>query len=359
MQIDMKSFISLTVLLLGLCVASCTMRKENSGDTSFFNIPSETMIGNPLTFHKSYIMLDSDEEAMFTEISKMMYYKERLFIFDGNTSSLYIFDMSGRLQGKLDRVGQGPGEYLRLRDFDVKDDLIYLYDDRLKKILCYDLNSLEYRKSVSTPFFARAMSMLDNGNILFVLPKDQNHKQIVVTDGSCNILTEYIDFKEKDEDNITRYSLLQKTNRGIVYSKMCSNDVYVFSSHDGTLQENFQVLLDGEAYDLNDADGPELISTPLLYKNGLILGRLKKDKQIYYWESSMSHKEPCVVRKVGTSGNGINELYDPVCSVGDSMVASYILEEMYEKTNRSLALEYELENYLADGGFLICLYEVK
>mgnify|MGYP003447341608 CR=1 FL=1 len=32
--------------------------------------------------------------------------------------------MSGELLGKLDRVGQGPGEYVRLRDFEVKDDEI-------------------------------------------------------------------------------------------------------------------------------------------------------------------------------------------------------------------------------------------
>ena len=347
-----------TILFLCLCVMSCTQVKE-SDSANVFNIASRELDGDQLAVFERYIMLDESDEALFSEISKMMYYKERLFIFDAHTSSLYIFGMSGELLGKLDRVGQGPGEYVRLRDFEVKDDCIYLYDDRLRKILCYDLLSLEYKKSISTPFFARAMSKLDNGNFMFVLPKDQGHKQIVVTDSLCNIMAEYIDFKEKDLDNTTRFSLFQKTNRGIVYSKLCSNDVYVFSSTDGSLVENYQIRLDGKVYDLDESEGPELISTPLLFENGMILGRLAEDRQLFCFDSSLSQKEKYSVRKVGLPKNKANELYNPVCAVGDAKVASYLLDEKYQKMDRSFVLSREVERYLGDGGFLICLYELK
>lgn len=345
------------VLLLG--TTACTGRKEMSEDNSVFDISTKTLNQNPMTIHNRYIMLELNDEAMFTEISKMMYYKDRLIIFDGYLSNVFFFDMSGRFLGKLDRIGQGPGEYIRLRDFDVKDDCIYLYDDIQRKILSYDLHSLEYKGATTTPFFARAMSLLDNGNILFVLPKDQQHKQVVVTDGSYNILAEYVDFKDNDADNITRYGLLQKTDRGIVYSKMCSNDVYVFSSQDGALDETFQALLDGKSYNLDKADGPQLISTPLVYKSGAVLGRLKIEKRIYHWESSLSDKKQYAVRKAGASVNKANELVDPVCVVGDSMVASYLLSEMYEKMDKSFSLDAEMEEYLAEGGFLIGIYELK
>lgn len=354
----MRSLVCFAMTLLLLITTACT-RKEVSEDNSVFDISTNMLNQNPMTIHNRYIMLELNDEAMFTEISKMMCYKDRLIIFDGYLSNVFFFDMTGRFLGKLDHIGQGPGEYIRLCDFDVKDDCVYLYDDIQRKILSYDLHSLEYKGSTTTPFFARAISLLDNGNFLFVLPKDQQHKQVVVTDGSCNILAEYVDFKDDDKDNITRYGLLQKTNRGIVYSKMCSNDVYVFSSQDGALDETFQTLLDGKSYNLDKADGPQLISTPLVYKSGAVLGRLKIEKQIYHWESSLSDKKQYAVRKAGASGNKANQLVNPVCVVGDSMVASYLLEEMYEKMDKSFALDAEMEEYLAEGGFLIGIYELK
>lgn len=60
---------------------SCTQVKE-SDSANVFNIASRELDGDQLAVFERYIMLDESDEALFSEISKMMYYKERLFIFD-------------------------------------------------------------------------------------------------------------------------------------------------------------------------------------------------------------------------------------------------------------------------------------
>ena len=126
-----------------------------------------------------------------------------------------------------------------------------------------------------------------------------------------------------------------------------------------TGEPDYQIRLDGKVYDLDESEGPELISTPLLFENGMILGRLAEDRQLFCFDSSLSQKEKYSVRKVGLPKNKANELYNPVCAVGDSKVASYLLDEKYQKMDRSFVLSPEVERYLGDGGFLICLYELK
>ena len=61
-----------TILFLCLCVMSCTQVKE-SDSANVFNIASRELDGDQLAVFERYIMLDESDEALFSEISKMMY----------------------------------------------------------------------------------------------------------------------------------------------------------------------------------------------------------------------------------------------------------------------------------------------
>lgn len=51
---------------------SCTQVKE-SDSANVFNIASRELDGDQLAVFERYIMLDESDEALFSEISKMMY----------------------------------------------------------------------------------------------------------------------------------------------------------------------------------------------------------------------------------------------------------------------------------------------
>ena len=347
-----------------LCVAiflclfnSCNISRDNRKNISKIEIDSEKKSEKSVLNVSRFIILDDDEDAIFSDLSKVMCDGERIFILDGNLSTIHVFSMSGKQLGKIDNIGQGPGEYVRLRDFDVKDNKIYLYDDMNRRILCYNLSDYKYEESVQTSFFARAFSLLENGNILFVLPKDQGHKQVVVTDPNCNIMSEYIDFEEDDLDNQTRYSLLQKTGRGLVYSKPLQNDVYIFSSRDGHLLEEYLFLIDGKEFSDENFDSPNLRTTPLILNDGTILGNYLKGRESFFYQKSLN-SDRSWVRGVLRGENHYSDLLLPLCVSGDSLILSYLVDEVYQKMDKTLPLESKYEEYLENGGFLITTFRI-
>ena len=286
----MKTCIKWTLVIASLLflVCSCNTSQSERTNVNCIDIDSEITFGQYAYNDFKFIMLEDSEDAIFSNISKVMCDGSRIFILDGNLSTIHVFSICGRLLKKIDNIGQGPGEYIRLRDFDVKDNKIFLYDDMARRILIYNLVDYKYEGGIQTPFFARSFSWLENGNILFVLPKDQGHKQIIVTDSECNIISEYVDFEEDDLDNRTRYALLQKTVHGLVYSKPLKNKVYVFSKIDGTLLEDFLFLIDGEEYDENNPASPNLRITPLILKDGTVLGNYIKGNELFYYQASLN-----------------------------------------------------------------------
>ena len=227
-----------------------------------------------------------------------------------------------------------------------------------RRILCYNMLDYKCEGSVQTPFFARSFSLLENGNILFVLPKDQGHKQVVVTDSICNIISEYIDFAEDDLDNHTRYSLLQKTERGLVYSKPLRNEVYVFSKKDGCLLEEFLFLIDGKKYDDDSSYSSNLRITPIILGDGTVLGNYVKGRDVFFYQKSLNSNRSWV-RDVLKGENNYSDLLLPLCTSGDSLILSYLQEEVYQKMDKTLPLDTVYEEYLENGGFLIGVFRIN
>lgn len=347
-------------LSIALLCNSCFSDNQKSVDTIEINIKPLSSISDVKSQKVNFVMLDDKDGAeLFSTISKMIIVNERIYILDGNLSIIYIYNLNGDFLWKIDKVGQGPGEYIRLRDFNVKGNLLYLYDDITRRLLCYDLNERQLVKTISTPFFARAFALLMNGDFLFVLPKDQGHKSIIISDSLCNIKDEYIDYEKEDLDNRTRYNLFQETSLGITYSKPECNNVYLFSKEDGKLLNIYTVLVDGNKYAKDIRKGPELCITPLLMEDGRMIGNYKNGVNRYYFDMSLSQKENLDVKEYADTRNRVTDLLYPVCAVGDSIIGSYILNEVYNSFNDSISLSDKVEEYLDNGGFLIGLYSIK
>lgn len=350
------------LLFLGIALLcnSCFTDKQKNDDAIEININPLYSIYDTVSQKVNFIMLDDKNGAeLFSSISKMIVINKRIYILDGNTSVIYIYNLNGDFLWKIDRIGQGPGEYIRLRDFNVQDNLLYVYDDIKRSLLCYDLNDRQHIKTISTPFFARAFALLMNGDFLFVLPKDQGHKSIIISDSLCNIKDEYIEYEKEDLDNRTRYSLLQETNLGITYSKPECNNIYLFSKKDGELLNIYTFLVDGDKYVKEIKQGPELCITPLLMEDGKMIGNYKNGANRYYFDVPLSQKENSDVKEFTDKRNRVTDLLYPVCAVGDSVIGSYILHEVYENFDNSVPLSDKMEEYLDNGGFLIGLYSIK
>jgi hypothetical protein len=86
-----------------------------------------------------YIPLETTDDILIAEITKIHYVDNRFFILDKRAHSVFIFDEQGHCIRKIQSRGQGPKEYNALTGFDIDEAnrKIYLFS-RLQKILVYD-----------------------------------------------------------------------------------------------------------------------------------------------------------------------------------------------------------------------------
>ena len=95
------------------------------------------------------IALDN-KEVMLVEISKMLAYKDRLYLLDRKSQGVYAFQKDGRFVRKFGNLGAGPDEYVSCRDFAINSDAgeICVYDMVKHRIHKYDIISGSYKESI-------------------------------------------------------------------------------------------------------------------------------------------------------------------------------------------------------------------
>ena len=95
------------------------------------------------------IILDN-KEVMLTEISKMLVYKDKLYLLDRRAQGVYAFCKDGSFVCKFGNLGAGPDDYVSCNDFGINADAgeIYIYDMAKHRIHKYDIFSASYKESI-------------------------------------------------------------------------------------------------------------------------------------------------------------------------------------------------------------------
>jgi len=65
------------------------------------------------------IPLSLSHESAIKNVHKLIYYNERYYVLDADSRSLFIFNKDGQYLFKINNVGNGPGEYSLLYDFNI------------------------------------------------------------------------------------------------------------------------------------------------------------------------------------------------------------------------------------------------
>lgn len=290
-------------------------------------------------------------DCLPSTISKIQIQNDIIYILDGALSTMYLFDIDGTFLKKLDCIGQGPGEYLRIRDFNVKGNILYVYDDRMNKLLLYNKTTLDYLGTLNSKIYMRGFLPLENGDFLIVLPKDQGRKQLAIADSLLNIKYDIIDFDKSDKDNRTRYSLLQSTANGITYCKPGTNTVYLLSKENGLLLDTLEIIAEDEKIEIN--------TTPLIYKNRLMGVYTNAKRERCFFETFYKQNQASYVKPFKSNENDVETLLYPMSTYRDSIVVSYYDAEAYEYINKIKRLPDRFETLLYGGGYVLGLYSEK
>lgn len=73
-----------------------------------------------------YVNLEVTDSCLIGEITDMAISRDRMFIFDVQQQTIWIFDRDGKYLNRISRKGEGPGEYAYISQFE--------YDDRKNHI---------------------------------------------------------------------------------------------------------------------------------------------------------------------------------------------------------------------------------
>ena len=111
-------------------------------------------------YFKSFfrIQLESDTNMLIGDISKVILKDDRVYVMDNKiTNSLFVFNRNGRFVNKINRVGQGPEEYIDLLDM--------FYDEYENTINILSWTGLIVETPVDLRFFQA--ERVKNGNYIF------------------------------------------------------------------------------------------------------------------------------------------------------------------------------------------------
>lgn len=171
----MNSITNTLPLIIAIVLISCKSEIKNKAGTDYIKISIPEKIDNPIQLDSIFlkrkvIPLETANNCLIGEITKILFYKDRLFILE-RSRKLLAFDINGKYLFDVGQEGRGPGEYSSIRDFDI-DENGNVYILTYQKVLQYD-NDGKYLKRFSFDFVSNDSEIFCNP-LEFAVKQDGN-----------------------------------------------------------------------------------------------------------------------------------------------------------------------------------------
>jgi len=130
-----------TALFFLLVTYSCQTNEigltETIDLTNGLSMKGEAVLMSEFSDSIEYIFLETTDACLIDAIDKIMIDDSLIFIF--NKKQLLIFNVSGKFERSIGKVGKGPGEYLEIIDFTInsRENKIYILDVGQQKVIRY------------------------------------------------------------------------------------------------------------------------------------------------------------------------------------------------------------------------------
>lgn len=162
----------ITLLVTSSMLLSSCKNSEHIAPGLIYHVNLERDINNissiPLSYLSSkleYIPLETDSACLIRRISDISVSDSFLFVSDYNR--LLLFNWDGKFIRQIGSSGRGPGEYLRVRDFDIDVDNEEVYILEGRKVLVYNFNGL-FRRDFVLGFPSYEFVINENNDLVFL-----------------------------------------------------------------------------------------------------------------------------------------------------------------------------------------------
>ena len=336
--------------------------KNDNGD-----LPSE------LVDSISFVALKENSQSYFTAISKMEIVGDRIFIFDKlGSNTLMEFNKDGDFVRSYGEHGHGSSEFLRLWDFDIDSEFVYLYDRQRQKMLWFD-HSGQYVKSLTTDFIGDGFKKITNDSYLFSLAKGakgakgDNDTKLCIVDSDLKVKTIMQHFGSNETDDKVTDNLFHNASKDIVYHKPLSDSVFVVSN-DGKVQSCFIIDFEGEkiptdmmgSYEKLIENGGKkkysyMYDCPLIAGNIMICPIFHKGNKATLIIDTSTHKSHITD---WVEGVRLADIIMPVYSCGEYVVG-WLDQEVFGAISDKQLVTPEMVKHLDNGGKILVYYHLR
>ncbi|WP_300502289.1 6-bladed beta-propeller [uncultured Duncaniella sp.] len=291
MRLIFFSFMAFLALTVTILLPSCSEGNNIDGSIPTVDLTGIQACVRPVVTKE--IELKTDSPNPIGDITKLICLDSCFFIMDRLNQTVWKFNESGHLLGKLRKVGATLGEYVDLYDMDLlPDGDLYLMDLSMRKIIRYDSDSFNLVSEIKIPGTALAFSAVDSTKFVFnnAGDKDGININLGIFKTSANNIKPCISAKQKDEylalgANTTH---LWRSGNEIIYYDRFTPDFYLLTA-DSVLPyfslltekiptesqvENMIKATRGHDFSSAGMDGETIIDILYAYKNsvGLLFG---------------------------------------------------------------------------------------
>ena len=235
-------------VFFALAIFACSDQTDNStSESKTYRINTEDAVPceSLAELIKQYeiVPLETKQDALISEPTKIRVVNERIFIFDEPAKRVLAFDSSGRFISVIGKKGKGPEEYGSLQDFEVDTDrdLLIFLDISQLAILEYDFDGKFLRKvSLNSYYYA-----LGVGAGCFYLAGSydaESHKNLLVKNLKGRIISEFFEFP-KDMQSAIFYSFtggVYTNPSSTLYCDALSAQVFLVTPDEVNLKYTFK-----------------------------------------------------------------------------------------------------------------------
>ncbi|NDV46568.1 6-bladed beta-propeller [Paludibacter sp. 221] len=244
----MKKNYFFIALIISIAFFNCSKKNIEENDIIVKLNEKEIINYNSVIDSIKYIKLETKKESLISNIKKILMDNNNLYIQD-NLSRIFVFNsQNGLFKYVIDKVGQGPGEYIHIQDFCLNKQNIEILDIRRKQIIHYKTEDGSYDKSFTLKKFTYSIFPLNNENYLTNLPNDlgdNNKFGVDLLDANYTVKKNLLEYSGKYplfSENESIFSELDSNTYGIL--SIVEGAIYHFS--ESSFEKKYSFAFNGK-----------------------------------------------------------------------------------------------------------------
>lgn len=180
---------------------------------------------------RKYVALEVIPDSYFADIDKLVIHDNTIYVMDAFVKKkIFAFDIEGNFIRDYGAIGDAPGEYQKLTDFEVAENGdVQILDRQRKKIHIYN-EAGDFKVSKSTDFRAEAFKLLKDGYLFSLIPyslKSSPKSKLIKTDLEFNILQKFFNYHDEIKNLKGVFNFLNEEGEEVLYHKPVSDFIFL------------------------------------------------------------------------------------------------------------------------------------